>query len=69
MKIGDLIETNMWFAYRRRWNENRIGLVLDKNFRKGNSDFVKIMWLDNHRILWESRAQMNQGSRWTKVIK
>lgn len=69
MKVGDLIETNSWFPYRKQWNDTRIGLVLNKKYK---DDFIlgfEIMWLDNRQIEWEAIARMNQGSRWMRTIK
>jgi len=69
VKVGDLIETNSWFPYRKQWNDTRIGLVLNKKYK---DDFIlgfEIMWLDNRQIEWEAIARMNQGSRWTRTIK
>jgi len=69
VKVGDLIETNSWFPYRKQWNDTRIGLVLNKKYK---DDFIlgfEIMWLDNRQIEWEAIARMNQGSRWMRTIK
>jgi hypothetical protein len=68
VKVGDLVQSNMWYPRRKAWDEKRTGLVVSKKYKDGFILGFEVMWIDNHRIEWESGAKMNQGSRWTKVI-
>ena len=67
MKVGDLVQSNMWFVRRKKWDEKRIGLVVKKEWVKIQLWF-EIMWLDNNEVERETPGMMNAGSRWTKVI-
>ena len=49
MKVGDLVQSNMWFPHRKSWDEKRTGLIVDKEWVEIQLWF-EIMWLDNNKI-------------------
>ena len=67
MKVGDIVQSNMYFLHRRKWDEKRIGLIVKKEWVRIQLWF-EIVWLDNNEIRRETSDMMNAGSRWTKVI-
>ncbi len=41
MKVGDFVQSNMWFPHRKAWDEKRTGLIVDKEWVE--EDYVKIL--------------------------
>ena len=70
MKVGDLIVSNMWFAARKRWDEKRIGLIINKFDpaddvgapHKGIQ--FEIMWQDNTEGQWYGEDVLSQLDCW-----
>ena len=75
MRVGDLVMSNMWFAYRKKWDEKRIGLIIGKFDPAGDVGALhtgrklQIMWNDTNRLNWYGDVALNnEGSVWTRVI-
>ena len=75
MRVGDLVMSNMWFAYRKKWDEKRIGLIIGKFDPAGDVGALhtgrklQIIWNDTNRLNWYGDVALNnEGSVWTRVI-
>ena len=60
MRVGDLIQTNMWFSARKKWDQKRVGLIVDKSDPPGTQ--FEIMWRDDpSRLQWLTESTLNPG--------